>query len=130
MQTIHKSRKLTSFRPSIKITLLQAVVIITTLSVIAAVPVVIEHFFLADKDSGSVTKEIAKSPGSDEFVLQLPVTGTNLDLSAVKKNPQLITYAGLAFISIAILVGMSLVKNMLRKKSQIPSLPHKEQITY
>ncbi|MBU0975442.1 MAG: hypothetical protein ABIE03_03790 [Patescibacteria group bacterium] len=120
MKSSQPTRKLKSFRPSFRITLLQGVVIFITLAVIAAVPASIEYLINSNHKSSNEVAEVPGDNYTEQFIVKLPVTGTDIDLSAVKKNPQLITYAGLGFISVAILVGMSFAKNMLGKKPGNP----------
>jgi len=117
-----KKKKESNFHISFQVNFKQIIVIIFILAIILSIPFIINYISsptkISIKDSISQTIKSIKTPSSssdDEFIVTIPLLNTNVDLSILKKNPKLLTYAGLALLSLAILIAISLVKNLLKK---------------
>ncbi len=108
----------THFKPSLKVNFKQIIVIILILSAFAFIPFVVNYINNPDKTS---IKEIftqtiesfkIKTTKTDEpFLVEIPIIEKNIDLTVLKQNPQLLTYSGLGFISISIILGIALIKH-------------------
>jgi hypothetical protein len=116
------------FKPSVKVDAKQIIIIIVILATIAAIPFVIN--FVRSGGSSSFSQTISDTledfkikTGDDDspFLVTIPIINTELNLTVVKQNPQLVIYLGLAFITIAILVGVTLIRSLSKGTSPAPS---------
>lgn len=117
-----KKEKKTKFKISLKTNFKQVIVIVFLLGLILSIPFIITYIQsptkISVKESISQTIESFKpatSSNGDEFIVTLPLLNTDLNLSILKKNPKLLTYAGLALLSLAILIGITILKNIFKK---------------
>ena len=117
-----KKERKSKFRVSLNTNFKQVIVIIIVLSLILSIPFVINYIQsptkISLKENIAQTIESFKTSTSsnvEEFIVTLPILNVDINLSVIKKNPKLLTYAGLAFLSLAILIGISLVKNIIKK---------------
>lgn len=120
--TEEQKEKKTKFKISLKTNFKQVIVIIIVLALILSIPFIITYIQSPTKISvkESITQTIdsfksTTSSNGDEFILTVPIINLDLNLSILKKNPKLLTYAGLAFLSLAILIGITLLKNLFKK---------------
>lgn len=107
------------FKPSININSKQVITIIIILLVFVSIPFVINYFQSPNK--GAIKETIAQTVESfkiktfetdSPFTVNIPIINKDLDLTIIKQNPQLVTYIGLGMITVAILVGIALIKNL------------------
>lgn len=111
--------KQSSFRLSLDINFKQIIVILLILAILFSIPLAVGYIQSPDKTSlneilnSTVETFRLKTEETDSpFMLTIPVVNTDVDLTIVKQNPQLITYAGLFFVTISILIGIALIKNL------------------
>ncbi len=110
------------FRISLKTNFKQVIVIIFTLAFILSIPFIVNYIQsptkISLKENISQTIESFKpstTSNGDEFIVTLPLINTDVNLSIIKKNPKLLTYAGLALLSLAILIAITILKNIFKK---------------
>lgn len=117
-----QKKEKTKFRISLKTNFKQIIVIIFILAFILSIPFIVNYIQsptkISLKENITQTMESFKPStisNGDEFLVTLPLVNVDLNLSIIKKNPKLLTYAGLAFLSLAILIGITLPKNIFKK---------------
>ena len=107
---------------SIKATWKQIFIIVLILGVIVTIPLAFEYFNNPNRQPiGEAVDQLVdkfKLESSDEntpFLITLPLINKEIDISILKQNPQLITFAGAGFIFIALIVGITLLRNIKKK---------------
>lgn len=108
------------FKPSVTVDVKQVVIIILVLAVIAATPFIIRFVKSGGSSSiGDIVRETIESfkittdtEVDSPFIVTIPVINTDVNLTVIKQNPQIITYLGLGFVTGAILVGITLIRSL------------------
>ena len=111
------------FKPEIKINFKQIILIILILGTIACIPFVISYIQNPDKRSiGEIVETTIASfkistvtEADTPFTLTIPIITQEIDITILKKNPQLITYSGLGFVAFAVLIGITLMRSLAKK---------------
>jgi hypothetical protein len=115
-----KSKKLSAFRLSLaKVTTKQVIIIVLLVSCFISIPFIVDYLQSPEKvslqESISTTFENLKfkyEETDQPFMIKLPIINTEINLTVFKQNPQLITYIGLGFVTISLIMGITLLRNM------------------
>jgi hypothetical protein len=113
-------KKISAFRLSLaKVTIKQVVLIIVILACFAAIPFVV--YYIKSPDKVSIEESISNTlqnlkfkneETNQPFMVKLPLTNTEVNLTIVKQNPQLISYFGIGCVSVSLIVGITLLRDM------------------
>lgn len=111
--------KQSNFKPSIQVNLKQVIIIAIILLLIASIPFV--YSYLTNPDSKSFSQIVDKTIASfsietketdSPMTMTLPLIGAEIDLTIIQQNPQLLVYGGAIFVFIALLIGITLIRNL------------------
>ena len=101
---------------SININPTQLIISLIILGIIVAVPIFYNYYRNPDRTSIRKTAdevvETVKQDDSQPLILTIPIVEKELDLTIVRKNPNLIMYLGISFFFISIILGLAIVKNI------------------
>ena len=110
------------FKPSVSINFKQIIIIVVVLGAILSIPLIIS--FVSNKERESLKESFSKTLAGfkistdkevdSPFVLTIPVINTEVDLTILKQNPQLVVYIGLGLVTLSILIGITLIRSLMR----------------
>lgn len=111
------------FKPSVKVSWKQIFLIILILVLVFCIPFVIQYIRNPDQSViknvvTTVTSKInLKSSDLDTSpsIIEIPLIHKQIDVSVVKENPYLIVYVGLGLVVVAIIMGIGIMRNLLRR---------------
>ena len=111
------------FKPSVDVDLKTIIIIIVVLVIILSSPFVIGFIRSGGTSSlGETFKETLAGfkisqvqEGEEPFIITIPIVATEVNLTVVKQNPQLIVYIGLVLFTVAILVGITLIRILMKQ---------------
>lgn len=115
--------KFSSFRLSINTNKKQLVIMALIVLVFISVPIIVafiqnpQMIDVGGKFEG--IREILLQSGSADtspLVITIPIVGKQVNLTILKRNPQLIIFGGLGLLVIAMIFGVTLLRNLGRKK--------------
>lgn len=111
------------FKPSVKIDFKTLIIIIIVLGLIFSIPFLIS--FIRSGGTGSLGETFKETlagfkistegDSGNPFIITIPILNVDLNLTVVKQNPRLIVYVGLALFSMAILIGITLIRSLAKK---------------
>jgi len=111
-----------AFRPSISVTRGQIFAIIVIITIIIAVPFIVGYVANPERKPISEIAEniieyakIDTTTDEEEWKVTLPLIHSEVNLTIFKQNPQLVLFAGVVFIIIAVILSITLIRNSLRK---------------
>jgi len=110
------------FKLSIQTNRRQIFVIAIILVFIVSIPLAIDYFQNPNKVNikESITstfqklKPVQQQNDDTQYIVTLPIVQKEVDVSVLKKNPQILIYIGIGFFIIAMIVGITLLRNTLR----------------
>jgi hypothetical protein len=113
-----------TFKAEIKVNFKQVIIIILLLGLIASIPFIVTYIQNPDKKNiselVSITLEdmnFSSVTAEDEpFLITIPLINAQIDLTILKKNPQLFFFIGGVLFFFSVLMVITLARVLLRKK--------------
>jgi hypothetical protein len=110
------------FKLSIQTNRRQIFVIVIILLFIVLIPLTIDYIQNPDKVNikESITstfqklKPVQQQSDKTQYFITLPIVQKEVDVSVLKNNPQILIYAGIGFFIIAMIIGITLLRNISR----------------
>lgn len=106
------------FKLSIDINFKKFVVTVILLATILGTPFIINY--AKNKEESSLSHVLGEFTASEEvedrFIITLPLINIDLDLTIIKQNSQVVVYIGFGLVAVALIVGVVLIKRLLKNE--------------
>ena len=107
------------FKPSVSVNFRQLVTIVFIFIIILSIPFIYQ--FITDSEIHSLNDLFAHTINSlkidtttetSQLIFNVPLLNVPIDLTVLRRNPQLLIYGGLMLIIFAILIGITLIRDL------------------
>lgn len=109
-------------KPTVKVDFKQIIIIVLIILLFISIPFIISYVQNPEKRSVSdiishtfESFKIKSLETEEPYIFKVPLFNTDLDLTVVKQNPMLVTYAGVVLLFISTLITITLIRNIRRK---------------